>query len=123
MKFTALSLEQRRALLDLALLAMYADGHLAAAEDHRVQLLIAALGHDSESTARREYDDAVGRVSRVAGSPNAVTTAAQDLAAKFPAATERAEVLAVLDRLVESDRHISVTETDLLAVVREALGA
>ncbi len=123
MKFTALSLEQRRALLDLALLAMYADGHLAAAEDHRVQLLIAALGHDSEAMARREYEDAVGRGSRVAGSPNAVTTAAQDLAAKFTAAAERAEVLAVLDRLVESDRHISVTETDLLAVVREALGA
>jgi uncharacterized tellurite resistance protein B-like protein len=123
MKFTALSLEQRRALLDLALLAMYADGHLAAAEDHRVQLLIAALGHDTEATARREYDDAVGRVSRVAGSMIAATAAAKELAVKFTAAAERAEVLAVLDRLVESDRHISVTETDLLAIVREALGA
>lgn len=123
MKFTALSLEQRRALLDLALLAMYADGHLAAAEDHRVQLLIAALGHDSEATARREYDDAVGRVSRVAGSTLTAASAAKELAAKFPDAAERAEVLTVLDRLVESDRHISVAETDLLAVIREALGA
>lgn len=122
MKLTSFSPDQRRALLDLVLLAMYADGHLAAAEDQRMQLLLAALGHDSESSAQREYDEAVGRVSRHAGSATA-RAHAMHLAGLFPEPAARTEVMAVLDRLIESDRHISATETDLLAAIRAALGS
>ena len=59
--------QQRKALLDLAMLAMYSDGHLASAEDERVHRLLGAMGYDEESARNREYDAAVARVSRHAG--------------------------------------------------------
>lgn len=122
MKLDSFSPTQRHALLDLALLAMYADGRLTAAEDQRVQLLLTALGYGSETEAAREYDDAVGRVSRHSGTVTGATAHAAELAKAFVTPAERSEVLTVLDRLVESDRHIAVAETELLAAIRDALG-
>ena len=122
MNLAQFSPAQREAVLDLALLAMYADGHLAAAEDQRVQLLLTALGCASESESQREYDGAVGRISRHSGSVASATAHAAELAKSFVTSAERREVLTVLDRLVESDRHIAAAETDLLAAIKEALG-
>jgi hypothetical protein len=123
MKLDLLVGAQRRALLDLTLLAMYADGHLAAVEDQRVRSLLGALGCPTESEAAREYDEAIGRISRHAGSVATATDHAVELAKCFGTPAERQEVLAVLDQLVASDRHISVTETELLAALKEALAS
>ena len=53
---------QQHALLDLAMLAMYADGHLASAEDARVHRLLEMLGHGTEYDRNQQYDAAVSSV-------------------------------------------------------------
>ena len=45
---TAFSAAQQRALFDLLILAMYADGHLTTVEDDQLQKLLTAIGHTEE---------------------------------------------------------------------------
>ena len=120
LNLAALAPDQRRALLDLALLTQYADGHLAAVEDERIRKLLAQLGLADESAAR-EYDAAAGRIRRLAGNPSETAEQIGILAGKFTDHGQRAGVLEILGRLAESDRHISAGETDLLAAIRDAL--
>ena len=57
---------QRQALLDLTMLAMYADGILAAVEDEQVGRLLTALGCDTDYDRAKQYDasDSRGRARR-----------------------------------------------------------
>ena len=55
---------QMQALLDLAMLAMYADGHLASAEDERVHRLLRAMGFATDYDCDKHYDASIARVSR-----------------------------------------------------------
>ena len=59
---TGFSTAQQRALLDLLVLAMYADGHLTTIEDEQLQKLLTAFGHTEEFDRQREFDAAVTRM-------------------------------------------------------------
>jgi len=113
---------QREAMLDLALLAMYADGHLASAEDERVHRLLTAMGAETEHDRGRQYDAAVARVRRPAVTADAARDHAAKLAGAFATADERRNVLAVLDELAASDSQVAAQERGYLATVREAFG-
>ena len=64
MDLKKLTKRQQEALLDLAMLAMYADGHLSFSEDERVLRLLGAMGFDTEYDRGRQFDASVSRVSR-----------------------------------------------------------
>lgn len=115
--FTA---EQRQALLDLAVLAMYADGHLASVEDDRMQRLLASMGHDSEYDRGKHYDGAVSRVSCHSPTVEAARSQAATLAKSFTTPEHRREVLKILDDLLGSDSRVAPQESSYLAVVRAA---
>jgi hypothetical protein len=113
--------EQQKALLDLAMLAMYADGHLAAAEDERVIRLLNALGFASEYAQQSAYDEAIGRVSRHSQNSTAAREHVAALAKLFSSIEERRQVYSIVSDLVGSDSHVAPTECIYLTVAREAL--
>jgi tellurite resistance protein len=112
--------EQQQAFLDLAVLAMYADGHLAAMEDGRVQQLLAAMGHESDYDRCRHYDAAVARVREYSQTVEGARGHAVTLAKSFATPAERQHVLKFLDDLFASDGGVSSRENSCLEAVREA---
>ena len=119
MNIKDLTEQQRQALLDLAMLAMYADGHLASAEDERVHRLLTTMGFGTGYDRGKQYDAAIARIS-----PHSQTTAAAQahtatLAESFATREQQRFVLEVLDDLLSSDSGVAPQESNYLAVVKE----
>ena len=114
---------QRQALLDLAVLGMYADGHLTAAEDERVGRLLTGMGFgpDTDYERARQYDASVGRVSRYAGKPQEIQEHVRTLGLNFTTPEQRRFVHNILHDLVAADGGITPPESVFLAAVRESL--
>lgn len=114
---------QKQALLDLTMLAMYADGHLASVEDARVHRLLDGLGYGTEYDRDKQYDAAISRVSRHAQTAKAAQEHAIALAQTFISPEQRLKVHELLGDLVTSDSRVSLHEGEFLSVVRDALRA
>ena len=121
MNIQDLSEQQKHALLDLAMLAMYADGHLASAEDERVHRLLGAMGFDTQYDQGKHYDASVSRVSRHSQTAEMARTYATTLAQSFVDREQRRLVQATLDDLAASDSQVSAQETCFLSLVREVM--
>jgi len=121
MNLTGYTDAQRQALLDLTMLAAYADGHLASVEDERIGRLLTALGCDTDYDRAKHYDASVSRISRHSATADTARGHAMQLARQFTSPEHRHQVLAVLDDLVTSDHSIAAKECGFLEVVREAL--
>jgi uncharacterized tellurite resistance protein B-like protein len=113
--------EQRLALLDLLVLAMYADGHLASAEDARVQRLLTAMGFDSEYDHEKEFDASVTRIRPHSETVEAARLHATHLAQRFARREHRRRVYELLDDLMQSDSRVSAEESRFLSVIGEIL--
>ena len=113
--------QQKQALLDLVTLAMYADGHLASAEDERVLRLLGTMGFTTDYDRSKHYDATVTRVSRHSQTAESARAYAATLAQAFSSSEQRRMVEGILDDVVNSDSHVSLRESGLLAIVREAL--
>jgi hypothetical protein len=114
------SQEQRLALLELAVLGMYADGHLSAAEDERVQRLLTASGLTTDFERAAHYDAAVARVSRHLGSSDALAAHGRSLADKFTSLEQRRFVHRIIRDLVASDGRVVPPESAFLSALRDA---
>ncbi len=121
MNLKTLSEPQRRALLDLLVLGMYSDAHLAAAEDADVRQLLGEMGFEADSDRDREIDAAVTRVRKHTASVKAARNYATDLAQVFQAKDQRRQVHELLDELLASDDTVAESEKNFAAVVGEAL--
>lgn len=121
MNLTDFNEAQRQALLDLTMLAMYADGNLVAAEGEHVDRLLTALGCATDYDRAKHYDASVSRISRHSTTTDAARAHAMQLGRQFTSPEQRRKVLDVLDDVVISDRNIAAKECGFLAVVREAL--
>lgn len=113
--------QQKQALLDLTIIAMYADGHLTSIEDQRVQRLLGAMGFNTDYDRGKQYDAAISRVSRHSQTAESARLHAAGLAQSFATREQRRLVQGILDEIVTSDGHISLQESSLLSLVREAL--
>jgi tellurite resistance protein TerB len=112
---------QKQALLDLAMLAMYADGHLTFSEDERVLRLLTAMGFTAEYDRERHFDASVSRVSRHSTTSAAARAHAATLAKAFTTPEQHQQVQAILNDVVSSDRNVSPQESKFLSAVKEAL--
>ncbi len=121
MNITDFTDHQKQALLDLSMLAMYADGHLAGAEDERVYRLLRAMGSATDVDHRMLYAASISRVSRHSQNAESARAYAATLAQSFPAVEQRRWVQATLDDVVTSDAKISSQESGFLSVIREVL--
>src|SRR3954454_9980154 len=77
------SAPQKQALLDLAMLAMYADGHLAISEDERVNRLLGSMGFTSDVERTAAYDASISRIARHSQTAEAALLRAKTLTQSF----------------------------------------
>lgn len=113
--------DERQAMLDLLIMAMYADGHLATVEDRRLHRVLTAMGLTAEHERSRAMDAAVTRVRRRSANDQATLGYAAELAAVFATPEARQEVLARLDDIASSDGRVVPQETEFLTQVRALL--
>jgi hypothetical protein len=113
---------QRQALLDLLMLGMYADGHLASAEDVTLHQLLRRMGLESKYDQDRELDAAVTRVRQHLESPAAAEAYVKSLAQRFSSPELRRQAAEVLEQFLDSDERLTTVEHQFLATVRAAFG-
>ncbi len=109
---------QLRALLDLFVLVLDADGQLPAANDARLDYVFAAMGYKTDVERQREFEASVARMK-----PHArpVQRARDQLIALTQAFTTRAQhkkVYAAVQKVYAGDAHVSTVEIFLLSELR-----
>jgi nicotinamide mononucleotide adenylyltransferase len=112
---TGFSAAQQRALFDLLILAMYADGHLTTVEDEQLQQVLAAFGHAEEFDREREFDAAVTRMRPFLQSLQQAKEQALLLAEAFTARPQQKQVYEAVQQIVTTDKHVSSWESTLLS--------
>lgn len=115
---TDFSVAEERALFDLLVLAMYADGHLTTFEDEQLQKLLAAMGFTDEADRQREFDAAVTRMRPSIQSIHQAKTQALALAATFTQRAQQKQVFSAVEQMMTSDQHITSWENTLLMELR-----
>lgn len=121
MNLKSLSPDHQAAVLDLAVLAMYADGHLASIEDSRIQRLLRQMGVETEYDINKVYDASGSRVSQHSSSHDDATAFAVTLAAQFTSPEERNGVMAILNDVLSSDGRVVAKESSYLAIIKKVL--
>ena len=112
------SAAQQRALFDLLILAMYADGHLSSFEDGQLQAILAAMGFTDELDRQREFDAAVTRIRPHIQSIHKAKELALGLADAFTDRSQQTRVLAAVHQIMSSDFNVSTWESTLLMELR-----
>lgn len=121
MEISRFSDQQRQALLDILILAMYADGRLDLAEDARLQRLLTGMGVDTEYDRNRILDDSITRLREHSENPRAARARAVQLAQAFKDAEQCRGVYQLLEQQMNSDNNIVPAEHEFLSAMREAL--
>lgn len=119
MHITDMTQTQQAALLDLLILGMYADAHLASTEDARLHRFLSARGLHALHERSREIDDAVTRVRRRSSTQETSLSYAAELAREFTTPDAQQAVLSVLQDIMSSDSRVAEEETQLLSEIRE----
>jgi len=113
---------QKQALLDLLVVGMYADHHLASAEDDCIQQRLARFQFASDYECRRVADASFARASRHANSPEAIREYVTQLASHFTTPNLKRSVYDTLEELLTSDGRVTSEESQLLTALWEAFG-
>jgi hypothetical protein len=112
---------QKAALLDLVVLGMYQDRHIAAAEDERVKALLDSFDLSSDYERQQFIDASFGRVNKHQRTAEATRSAVFEYSAAFKDATQRKQALDALAELLASDSRVTTEENRFLSMVEEAL--
>jgi len=115
---TGFTAGQQRALFDLLILAMYADGHLSSAKDEQLQKLLAGMGFVEEPARQREFDAAVTRIRPSIQSIYKAKELALGLADEFTLRPQQKRVFATVEQIMTFDNNISTWENTLLMELR-----
>jgi uncharacterized tellurite resistance protein B-like protein len=121
MDLKILNESQRSALLELLVLGMYADAKLTDVEDAKIRAILGQMGAKSESESNRLFDAAVNCVRRSVTSSDSARAYATSLAQAFAGSDQRRQVLDLVTSVLESDRRITVAESEFATIVQEAL--
>ena len=109
---------QQRALLDLYVLALEADGQLPPASDPRLDSLYSAMGHHTEVERQREYEASVARMKPVAHPVQRARDQLVILAQAFTERSEHKKVYTAMQAIFAGDAHVSSVEHYLLSELR-----
>jgi len=115
---TGFTAGQQRALFDLLILSMYADGKLSTYEDDQLQKLLAGMGYTDELDRQREFDAAVTRIRPALQSIHTAKELALGLADEFTDRIQQTRVLAAVHQIMSSDFNVSTWESTLLMELR-----
>jgi hypothetical protein len=115
---TDFSESQERALFELLILAMYADGHLTTFADKHLQQLLATMGFTEEIDRQREFDAAVTRVRPFVQSIHQAKEEFLTLATAFTTRSQQKRVYEAVEQMVMADQHVTSWESVLLMELR-----
>lgn len=119
MSYAEFNDDQKLALLELLVMGMYADDHLALAEDARLLTVLATLPAASDDARARRLDEIITRAGRHAISVESRRARTRELAKQFPTLELRQRAYAEVEALLSSDREVSGAEQELLLLVKE----
>src|ERR1700681_1447152 len=103
---TDFSTSQQRALFDLLIIAMFADGHLTTVEDEQLQELLMVMGFTEEPDRQREFDAAVTRMRPAVQSIWKAKEQALLLADAFTTRKQQKLVFAAVEQIMTADNNI-----------------
>jgi hypothetical protein len=109
------SSSQQRALFDLLILAMYADGHLTSVEDEDLQKLLVAFGYTEDFVRQREFDAAVTRMRPFLQSIQRAKDQTLLLAEAFTSRSQQKQVYTAVQQIMTVDKNVSSWESTLLS--------
>lgn len=121
MEIARLTDQQRNALLDLLILAMYADGRLDLEEDARLNRLLTAMGFETEYDRDRQLDESITRLREYSQNPQVARTRAVQLAQSFTDPEQCRGVYQLLEQQANSDNNVVPNEHEFLSAIRQAL--
>jgi uncharacterized tellurite resistance protein B-like protein len=114
---------QKRALIDLVVLSMYADGHLALRESASLQKTLESLGFAAEYDRDREVDASISRVRAHAGNKEDSARYARASAQAFGSPEDRELVQKLLQNMMASDEKVTPEEETFMKSVASLFSA
>jgi hypothetical protein len=121
MEISKLTLQQQAALLEILILAMYADGSLDLEEDARLNRVLTAMGVETEYDRDRVLDDCITRLREYSQNSQAARTHAVLLAQSFKDPEQCRGVYQLVEQQVNSDNSVVPAEHEFLSAMRTAL--
>lgn len=119
MKLTELDDIRKQSFVALLIMAMYADAHLALAENNRLKQALLQLGVEDEYSQETWIRETLTLVRRRTPTPEERTVFLSEIAANLRPV--RARALHVLEELLTSDGAVTDRECDFVNEVREVL--
>lgn len=121
MNIAGFSQEQTQAVLDLMVLAMYADGHLALAEDVRLQRFLTVMGFETDYDRQRQLDDSITRVRQHTVTAETAHQQVVQLARLFATHEHKQQLCELLEDMAASDGQVALPENQFLSSLKGLL--
>jgi len=121
MEISKLTLQQQAALLEILILAMYADGSLDLEEDARLNRVLTAMGVETEYDRDRVLDDCITRLREYSQNSQSARDHAVLLAQSFKDPEQCRGVYQLVEQQVNSDNSVVPAEHEFLSAMRTAL--
>jgi hypothetical protein len=111
--------DQRKALFDLLVLGMYADGNLDLIEDEKAKRILEAVSFKSDSERQYYIDASFAHARKHGASPEASRRYISAISKQFPTLEIRRLAYSALEDSLSSDNKIADQECKLLVIVSE----
>jgi uncharacterized membrane protein YebE (DUF533 family) len=121
MEISRLTLQQQAALLEILILAMYADGRLDLDEDARLNRVLASMGLENEYDRDRVLDETITRLREYSTNPQNARAHAVLLAQLFKDPEQCRGLYQLIEQQVNSDNSVVPAEHEFLSAMHEAL--
>lgn len=121
-KAAAAKQSQREALLDLLVLGMFIDRHVANAEGQFIREQALGLEWEAVRSMESFIDASMRRARDVMGSENATGAYLEDIALRLATDEAKQKALQVCEELMTADGQLAEREQELLTQVKEQLG-
>lgn len=117
-----MDITEREAILELAVLGMFADGRIKLAEDARMQQLLAELDWEEES-GEREYmlSTAIAKMRDAMDNDGAKMNFLMGLKDILPSPEQRVRAIGILTSILQSDGSVDTAENEFLQQAKQAL--
>ncbi|MBW2736216.1 MAG: hypothetical protein JRH20_27840 [Deltaproteobacteria bacterium] len=109
---------QREGLLDLLVLGMFIDHHVANAEGTFIQEQARRFEWDGADTMERFIDQSTGRARDVMGSEGATTAYLKEIAQLLSTSEAKTQALQIFEELLTVDGQLAPREEELLTKAR-----
>lgn len=110
---------QKKALFDLLVLGMYADGNLDLIEDEKAKRVLETASFPSETEKKFFMDGSFARARKHGASQDGIRRYIAAIAKHFPTLEIRRRAYSILEDSLSSDNKIADQECKLLIIVSE----